>query len=122
MKKELNQLQHFTPAQKRIIFERDGHQCVICGNGIHEGVKLYADFIQATDFGGKTIIENGQTLCSKHHVMKKVSKQTDSGKKMFLSLQAVAKSQDDLNLQQFCIEILDVFDKHKINGHIEWKK
>ena len=28
----------------------------------------------------------------------------------------------DRNLQQFCAEVLEVFERNNINGHIEWKK
>jgi HNH endonuclease len=115
-------LENFTTAQKKIIFERDGYKCVICGRGAKEGMELHADHIKAKDFGGEATIENGQTLCSQHNFMKKNFKQTETGKKMFIRLYELAKSHDDLPIQQFCIEILDVFDKHKINGHIEWKK
>jgi hypothetical protein len=39
---------------------------------------------------------------------------------MFIRLYELAKSQDDEDLMKFCAEILDVFEKNGINGHIEW--
>ena len=29
---------------------------------------------------------------------------------------------DELNHDDFCAEILEVFEKHNINGHVEWKR
>lgn len=115
-------LEDFTPEQKRIIFERDGYKCVICGKGIKEGAELHIDHIKPKDLGGKATIENGQTLCGQHNYLKKNLKQTETGKKMFIRLYELAKSQQDETLQKFCTEILEVFEKHNINGHIEWKR
>ena len=105
-----------------MIFERDSYKCVICGRGKKEGVELHADHIKAKDFGGEATIENGQTLCAQHNFMKKNFKQTETGKKMFIRLYELAKSQEDKVLQKFCSELLEVFEKNNINGHIEWKR
>ena len=117
-----NKLEDFTAKQKAEILKRDGYKCVICGRGEKDGVELHVDHIKPKDFGGEATIENGQTLCAQHNFMKKNTKQTETGKKMFIRLYELAKSTNDTNLIQFCSEILEVFDKHNINGHIEWKK
>ena len=116
------QLEDFTEAQKKIVLERDGYKCVICGKGKKDGVELHVDHIKPKDLGGKATIENGQTLCSQHNFMKKNFKQTETGKKMFIRLYELAKMQGDEKLQKFCEEILEVFERNNINGHIEWKK
>ena len=41
---------------------------------------------------------------------------------MFIRLYELAKKHEDKMLQNFCIEILEVFKKNNINGHIEWEK
>jgi len=115
-------LEDFTSAQKKIILKRDDYKCVICGKGKKEGIELHVDHIKAKDLGGKATIENGQTLCSQHNFLKKNFKQTETGKKMFIRLYELAKVQKDKKLQNFCAEILEVFEKNNINGHIEWKK
>ena len=79
------------------------------------------DHIKPKDLGGKAIIENAQTLCARHNFLKKNFKQTETGKKMFIRLYELAKKQDDITLTNFCKDILKIFDKHNINGHIEWK-
>lgn len=119
---ENRKLEDFTSAQKRLIFERDGFRCVICGRGKKEGMEIHADHIKAKDFGGEATLENGQTLCSQHNFMKKNFKQTETGKKMFIRLYELAKSQGDEDLQRFCAQILEVFESNNINGHIEWKR
>lgn len=116
------ELEDFTPAQKKQIFERDGYKCVICGKGQKEGVEIQADHIKPKDFGGEATIENGQTLCAQHNFLKKNLKQTETGKKMFIRLYELAKSSGDQNLINFCTEILEVFEKNGINGHIEWQR
>ena len=115
-------LEDFTPAQKKEILERDGFKCVICGRGVKDGIELQIDHIKAKDFGGKATIENGQTLCAQHNFLKKNFKQTETGKKMFIRFYELAKKHEDKMLQNFCIEILEVFKKNNINGHIEWEK
>ena len=115
-------MEDFTPIQKIQILERDNFKCVICGRSRQDGVELHIDHIKAKDFGGKATIENGQTLYAQHNFLKKNFKQTETGKKMFIRLYELAKVQEDNTLQKFCTEILEVFEKNNINGHIEWKK
>jgi len=115
-------LKNFTAAQKQFILERDNYKCVICGKGIKEGMELHVDHIKARDLGGKATLENGQTLCSQHNFLKKNLKQTETGKKMFIRLYELAKAQNNNELQRFCCEILEVFEKNNINGHVEWHK
>jgi hypothetical protein len=115
-------LEDFTDAQKREILKRDNYKCVICGKGYAEGVELHVDHIKPKDFGGEATIENGQTLCAQHNFLKKNFRQTETGKKMFIRLYDLAKSQKNEMLLKFCTEILEVFEKNGINGHIEWKK
>lgn len=115
-------LEDFSSKQKAEILKRDGYKCVICGRGEKDGIELHVDHIKPKDFGGEATIENGQTLCAQHNFMKKNTKQTETGKKMFIRLYELAKKTNDLQLMQFCSEILDVFERNNINGHIEWEK
>jgi hypothetical protein len=112
----------FTSAQKNEILKRDGYKCVICGAGRENGAELHVDHIKPKDMGGLATIENGQTLCSQHNFLKKNLKQTETGKKMFIRLYELSKKEGNLELQEFCIEILQTFEEFNINGHIEWKK
>lgn len=114
------ELEDFTPEQKEQIFKRDNYRCVVCGRGRQDGVEIQADHIKPKDKGGQATIENGQTLCAEHNFKKKNYKQTETGKKMFIRLYELAKSQDDEDLMKFCAEILEVFEKNGVNGHIEW--
>ena len=115
------QLEDFTPEQKDLILKRDDYRCVICGRGRNEGFELHIDHIKPKNKGGQAILENGQTLCSVHNFRKKQYEQTETGKKMFIRLYNLAKKQNDHVLTDFCRDILAVYDKHDINGHIEWK-
>jgi len=116
------ELEDFTTEQKKAILERDNYRCVICGRGREDGVELQIDHIKPKDLGGKATIENGQTLCAQHNFKKKNYKQTETGKKMFIRLYDLAKSVGDTETQNFCSQILEVFEKNDVNGHIEWKK
>src|SRR3989344_113788 len=113
------ELEDFTPIQKEEIFKRDKYKCVICGKGRAEGVEIHADHIKPKELGGKAEIENGQTLCAQHNFQKKYYKQTE--KRMFFRLYELAKKNNDKELISFCEDILKLYDKHKINGHIIWK-
>jgi hypothetical protein len=116
------ELEDFTSAQKEEIFKRDDYKCVICGKGKVDGVEIHADHIKAKEFGGRAEIENGQTLCAQHNFQKKYYKQTETGKRMFIRLYELAKKNNDKELMKFCEEVLRVYEKNKVNGHIVWKK
>jgi 5-methylcytosine-specific restriction endonuclease McrA len=119
------QLEDFTEAQRKQVLERDGYKCVICGLGREQGLDLQVDHIKPKELGGKADISNGQTLCAKHNFMKKISSQTETGKKMFIRLLEASRASDEPNKEElvaFCEDILLVFERHGINGHIEWKK
>lgn len=115
-------IEEFTAAQKKLILKRDGYKCVICGRGKKDGVDLHIDHIKPKDLGGEATIENGQTLCSQHNFIKKNFKQTETGKKMFIRLYELAKSEKNEELKKFCTDVLETYEKHNINGHIVWKK
>ena len=112
----------FSEEQKQSIFARDGFKCVICGKCQNDGVELHADHIKPKYLGGQASIENGQTLCAQHNFLKKSLKQTETGKKMFIRLYELAKCDGDENLVNFCRDVLSVFEKHDINGHVTWEK
>lgn len=115
-------LEDFSPALKKQILQRGSYKCVICGLGKKEGVELHIDHIKPKDLGGKATLQNGQTLCARHNFLKKNLKQTETGKKMFIQMLETAKENDDKGLVAFLKEVLEVYEKHNINGHIVWKK
>jgi len=116
------ELEEFTSAQKEVIMKRDGYRCVVCGRGLNDGIELQVDHIRPKDAGGKAEIENGQTLCAQHNFQKKNYKQTESGKRFFIRLYDLAKTKEDKGLQEFCAQILGVYEKNNVNGHIVWKR
>lgn len=116
------ELEDFTEAQKEAIKKRDGYKCVICGLGPADGVEIQVDHIRPKDLGGKAEIDNGQTLCAKHNFRKKNYGQTEMGKKMFVNMYNVAKKLGDDETLAFCTEILEVYEKRKIDTHIVWKR
>ncbi|MBQ9418129.1 MAG: HNH endonuclease [Bacteroidales bacterium] len=116
------EMEDFTEAQKRIILERGGYRCAVCGKGIADGVELHVDHIKPKDLGGKATIENGQVLCAKHNFIKKNTGQTTTGKRLFVNLYELAKAEGDEELKRFCAGVLEVFERSNMNGHIEWKK
>ena len=46
------------------VLKRDHYQCVICGRGAKDGVKLHVDHIKPVARGGKTTLNNLRTLCA----------------------------------------------------------
>lgn len=115
------QLEDFTQKQKIQILTRDQYQCVICGRGKKDGVDLHVDHIKPKELGGKATTENGQTLCAQHNFQKKIFKQTETGKKMFIRFYELAKIEKNETLVKFCYDILKTFERHNINSHIKWE-
>ncbi|BCD51925.1 HNH endonuclease [Helicobacter suis] len=115
-------LEDFSESLKKQILERDNYACVICGAGEKEGVELHVDHIKPKDLGGKATLENGQTLCSRHNFLKKNFRQTETAKKMFIRMLESARKAGELELVAFLEEVLSVYEKHGINGHIVWRK
>ena len=116
------EIDDFTAGQKEAILRRDGYKCVICGRGRKEGVELHVDHIRPKYLGGKSTIENGQTLCAQHNFIKKTLKQTETGKKMFIRLYELAKNEGNEELKKFCTDVLETYERYNINGHIVWKR
>ncbi len=108
----------FSPEQKEDIFKRDNFRCVVCGRGIEDGVELCVDHIKPKDRGGTNTIENGQTLCMEHNLMKKNYSQTEAGKRYFIKLYEKAVAIGDHRMINFCKQIFDVYDEKNINSHI----
>lgn len=117
-----DELEDFISEQKKQIFERDGYRCVMCGAGLADGIEIRANYIRPKHEGGEATLENGQTLCTQHSFEQHQLNRTDSGKKMFISLYELAKKQNDKETMAFCADILETFEKHGINGHIEWER
>jgi hypothetical protein len=78
------ELFEFPPDVKEAIFKKNNYSCVVCGKGTKDGVEICADHKIPKDKGGTNSIDNGQTLCMKHNLMKKNYSQTEAGKKYFI--------------------------------------
>ncbi|MEM2888867.1 MAG: HNH endonuclease [Candidatus Bathyarchaeia archaeon] len=103
---------------KEAIFKRDNYRCVVCGLGKKDGVEICADHIIPKDKGGTNTIENGQTLCMQHNLIKKNYSQTEAGKRYFIKMYEIAIRNNDKKMIKFCEEIFDIYNHHKINSHI----
>jgi len=114
-----NQIFDFSPEIKEKIFKRDHYKCVVCGRGRKDGVEICADHIIPKDKGGTNTLENGQTLCMEHNLLKKNYSQTEAGKKYFIKIYKQAVKKKDEKMIKFCKDVFDVYDKHQINGHIK---
>lgn len=108
----------FPPEIKERIFKNDDYKCVVCGRGRKDGVEICADHIKPKDLGGSNTVDNGQTLCAEHNLLKKNYSQTEAGKRYFIKTYEKAVAIGDNRMIKFCREVFDVYDKHGINGHI----
>lgn len=103
---------------KKAIFKRDNYKCVVCGRGREDGVEICADHKIPKDKGGTNTVDNGQTLCTEHNLIKKNFSQTEAGKRYFIKLYETAVKKGNLEVIQFCKDVFDVYNSHKINRHI----
>lgn len=109
---------YFDDKTKKAILEHDNYRCVVCGRGKNDGVELVVDHIKPIDKGGINEIDNGQTLCMEHNLLKKNYSQTEAGKRYFIKMYEKAIAEDDEKMINFCKCVFDCYDKHGINGHI----
>lgn len=113
-------LEEFTEQQKQAIFARDEYKCAICEKGPEHGVELHVDHYVPKSKGGRAIIDNGITLCAEHNFLKKNMDATTSGKRLFMRLYEVSLREENEKYIRFSKAILDLFDEHDVNGHIDW--
>lgn len=104
---------------KEEILKLDNYRCVVCGRGEKDGVELCVDHIKPKDKGGNNSIDNGQTLCMEHNLMKKNYSQTEAGKKYFIKMYKIAIVNSDEKMIRFCEDVFNIYDKYMINGHIK---
>ncbi len=109
-----SQVDTFSPAIKEAIFKRDNYRCVVCGNGHHNGYEIHADHIRPMSKSGKSTLENGQTLCSEHNMLKKNYGVVDFLKKYSEKMLKRAQELKDTKVIDFFKDILDVIKKHKM--------
>jgi len=103
---------------KKAILKRDGYRCIVCRRGEKDGVELVVDHIKPKDKGGTNDIDNGQTLCMEHNLMKKNYSQTEAGKRYFIKIYKQAVANNDGRMIKFCKAVFDAYDEFGINGHI----
>lgn len=103
----------FTAAQKYEILRVGNYKCAICGATEASGISLDIYHIKPLSKGDKSEINNGQILCSEHN------DQTEMGKEFFTDLHKLAKEHNDSKLIAFVEDVLQVYETHQINSHIE---
>lgn len=113
------ELQDFPQKIKKAILKRDKYRCIVCGRGRKDGIELVVDHIKPKDKGGTNNIDNGQTLCMEHNLLKKNYSQTEAGKRYFIKIYEKAIANNDEKMVEFCKKVFDIYDKFKINGHIQ---
>lgn len=87
--------EHFAPAVRDAIYARDRSRCVVCGNGPHSGHEIHADHVRPRHLGGESTLENGQTLCSEHNLLKKTYGTFDFYAHLVARLEQEARAADD---------------------------
>ena len=110
--------QDFSQKTRNQTLKRDGYKCVACGRGREDGVTLTVDHIVPKDKGGTNTLENAQTLCSQHNLMKKNYSQTEAGKRYFIRMYETAVATQDEKMIGFCRAIFDIYDEHEVDLHI----
>jgi len=113
------ELSDFSPEVKEEIFKKDDYRCVVCGRGKEDGIEICADHRKPKDKGGDNTVDNGQTLCMEHNLLKKNYSQTEAGKKYFIKLYEQAIANGDIRVVNFCKCVFECYNKHGINGHIK---
>ena len=108
-----NVLTPFPSEIKEQIFKRDNYRCVVCGNGKHNGYEIHADHIIPQAKSGTSTLENGQTLCSEHNLMKKRYGVIEFLGKYCKTTIERAKKYNDKKTEKMFNEILLVLKRYK---------
>lgn len=108
----------FSSQVKETALKRDKYKCIICGRGEKDSVEICVDHRIPLDKGGTNTLDNAQTLCMEHNLLKKNYSQTEFGKRFLIKVYKLAIKNKDKRKIDFCECIFDCYDKHKINGHI----
>jgi hypothetical protein len=58
-------------------------------------------------------------LCAWNILIKKNYSQTEAGKRYFINIYKQSIAKGDEKMIKFCKDILDIYNKHMINGHIK---
>lgn len=111
-------LRGFSETTKRDALERDNYQCVLCGRGREDGITLTVDHIIPRDNDGPNTLENAQTLCSQHNLLKKNYSQTEAGKRYFIRMHETAVANQDEKMMEFCRAVFDAYDEYEVDFHI----
>lgn len=99
---------------KEQIFKRDNYRCVVCGNGLHNGYEIVVDHIKPQAMGGQSTLENGQTLCSEHNLMKKRYGTTDFLRKYSETMIKKARKYKDVETEKLFKDIVKILNKYKV--------
>lgn len=102
----------FPPEVKEAIFKRDNYRCVVCSNGRHNRYEIHADHITPRSKGGKSTVENGQTLCSEHNMMKKNYGVTDFLRSFSEKMIERAQELNDKKVENFFREVIALIEKY----------
>jgi len=108
-----NVLAPFSKEVKDQIFERDNYRCVVCENGKHNSYEIHADHITPQAKGGKSTLENGQTLCSEHNLMKKRYGVIEFLGEYCKKMMKRANQYNDERTESMFKEILEILRKYK---------
>lgn len=102
----------FPSEVKNAIFERDDYRCVVCNSGRHNGYEIHADHIKPRSKGGMSSVENGQTLCSEHNMLKKNYGVSDFLRKFSHKMIKRAQELNDKKVEDFFNELLQLIEKY----------
>ena len=112
------ELFEFSAGDKEAVLARDNYRCVVCGRGREDGIALTVDHIVPKDKGGTNTLENGQTLCSQHNLLKKNYSQIEAGKRYFIKMYEIAVATQDEKMIAFCRAVFDAYDEYEVDFHI----
>ena len=88
---------------------------MVCKLGKKEGLDLQIDHIKPRDRGGKSTLDNGQTLCSRCNFLKKNMSMKSLGKKIFQNLLKQSIKTKNSEMTKIAKEFLKLFERYKLN-------
>jgi len=108
-------VEEFDEDEVRLILERDGFACAVCGRGPADGVQVSVGYAVSTRRGGKLDVKNGRTLCATHRWTLETAQDSDEAQRNWRNLRKKLPAIGEPRSLNFWNEFVQLLKKYGID-------